>query len=198
MNPSCKDAPSVQTAQPYLERYPRTLQTAQPYRSSKGPGLQTSTPQTAEQVAVQVGRACHSHVRASPWTERRPAVWFADELEAASRLPGYQLCLQEASHLRSGHSCTRKVEEREKKLTHALARSLALTLTLTLTITLTLTLTLARAAGGRRALRPFGLVPRRAQPRVLGGHLAKLPRASRAAGDLAAAQVRVRVRGRLR
>ena len=43
-------------------------------------------------------RTCHSHVRASPCTERRPAVWFADELEAASTLPGYQLCLQEASH----------------------------------------------------------------------------------------------------
>ena len=31
--------------------------------------------------------------------ERRPAVWFRDELEAAASLPGYQLCLQQAGDL---------------------------------------------------------------------------------------------------
>ena len=60
--------------------------------------------------------------------ERRPAVWFTDELEAASTLPGYQLCLQEASYLLNSltrslaHSLT---HSRTHARTHARTRSLA-------------------------------------------------------------------------
>eukprot|EP00964_Phaeocystis_antarctica_P125001 scaffold88635_cov64-Phaeocystis_antarctica.AAC.1 len=75
--------------------------------------------------------------------ERRPAVWFADELEAASSLPGYQLCLQEASYLLSSYQlCLQEasyllssyqlcLQEASyllgsNLLTHSLTRSLAL------------------------------------------------------------------------
>jgi hypothetical protein len=60
--------------------------------------------------------------------ERRPAVWFTDELEAASTLPGYQLCLQEASYLLNSltrslaHSLTHSLTHAR---THARTRSLA-------------------------------------------------------------------------
>ena len=124
-------------------------------------------------------------MRAAPCTERRPAVWFADELEAAStlpgyqlclqeashwlglglgleaasRLPGYQLCLQEASHLLSGHSRTRKRDE--ERIAHARTRLLTRA---NPNPNPNPNPTLARTAGGRRALHPFGLVPRRARP----------------------------------